>query len=138
MLIALLAVLGVNLIVIVVILGFVLARRLWVKRQPSAFPAAIRVAEGEVKGLGPKWKRGYARWVRDVLVWTKAPFLFRNVLLPTDRMDDERPASPDDVKRLGNRPVVVTLATGGAAVEMATAGEHSALLPGPYREKERR
>jgi hypothetical protein len=73
-----------------------------------------------------------------VLVWTNAPFLFRNVLLPTDRMDDERPASPDDVKRFGNRPVVVTLAAGGAAVEMATTGEHSGLLPGHYREKEQR
>ena len=37
MLIALLALLGVNLIVIVALLGVVLSRRLWVKRQPGAF-----------------------------------------------------------------------------------------------------
>jgi hypothetical protein len=95
----------------------------------------MRVAEGEVDGLARKWRRGYARWVRDVLVWTKAPFLFRNVLLPVDGLDQER-AAPPDLKRLGDRPVVVTLTTGRAAVEIAAAGEHSALLLGPYREKE--
>jgi hypothetical protein len=67
MLIALLAVLGVDLIVIVVFLGVVLSRRRWV-RQPDTFKGAIRVVDGEVSGLGPKWQRGSGRWVRDVLV----------------------------------------------------------------------
>jgi hypothetical protein len=71
MVIALLAVLGVDLIVIVVLLGLVLTRRRWVSHQPGAFKGAIRVVEGEVPGLGHKWKRGYGRWVRDVLVWTR-------------------------------------------------------------------
>lgn len=53
MLIALLAVLGVNLIVIVVVLLAVLSRKRWVKRQPGAFQGAIRVADGEIEGLGP-------------------------------------------------------------------------------------
>jgi hypothetical protein len=39
MLIALLAVLGVDLIVLVVLLAFVLARKRWVKRQPGGCPA---------------------------------------------------------------------------------------------------
>jgi hypothetical protein len=59
MLIALLAVLGVDLIVIVVLLGVILARRRWVGRQSDAFKGAIRIVEGEVPGLGRKWKRGY-------------------------------------------------------------------------------
>ena len=59
MLIALLAVFGVDLIVIVVLLGVILARRRWVGRQPDAFKGAIRIVEGEVPGLGRKWKRGY-------------------------------------------------------------------------------
>jgi hypothetical protein len=78
MVIALLAVLGVDLIVIVVLPGAVVTRRRWVSRQPGAFKGAIRVVEGEVSGLGGKWKRGYGRWVRDVLVWAKAPTLVRN------------------------------------------------------------
>ena len=74
MLIALLALLGVNLIVIVVLLAGVLSRKRWITRQPGAFRGAVRVVDGEVPGLGVKWKRGYGRWVKDILVWTKAPF----------------------------------------------------------------
>jgi hypothetical protein len=54
MVIALLAVLGVDLIVIVAFLGVVLSRRRWVSRQPGAFKGAIRVVDGEVSGLGPQ------------------------------------------------------------------------------------
>ena len=43
MIIALLAVLGVNLIVIVVLLGVMLSCRRWVSHQPDAFKRAIRV-----------------------------------------------------------------------------------------------
>jgi hypothetical protein len=95
MLIALLAVLGVDLIVIVVVLGVVLTRRRWVSHQSGAFKGAIRVVDGEIPGLGPKWRRGYGRWVRDVLVWTKAPLLFQNVLVAVDGLAGEpRAAEP--------------------------------------------
>ena len=47
-LIALLAVLGVDLSVIVAVMAVVLARRRWVSRQTGAFQGAIRVIEGEV------------------------------------------------------------------------------------------
>jgi hypothetical protein len=106
MLIALLAVLGVDLIVIVVLLAFVLSRKRWVTRQPGAFRGAIRVTSGDIHGVRPRWGRGYGRWVRDVLVWTKGPFLFRNELVASDGLDEQRPASPDEVKRLGDHPVV--------------------------------
>jgi hypothetical protein len=130
MLIALLAVLGVNLAVIVVLLAVVLARRRWVKRQPGAFPGAIRVSSGEVDGLGARWKRGYGRWVRDVLIWTKAPFLVRNVPLAAEELKGERRAGPADrLKRLGDEPLVAEFACeGGAMVEIAARPEHSRLL----------
>jgi hypothetical protein len=57
-LIALLAVLGVDLSVIVAVMAVALARKRWVSRQPGAFQGAIRVIEGEVPGLKAKWKRG--------------------------------------------------------------------------------
>jgi hypothetical protein len=125
MVIALLAVLGVDLIVIVVLLGAVLARRRWVSHQPGAFKGAIRVVDGEVSGLGPKWKRGYGRWVRDVLVWTKAPSLFRNELAAVDGLAGAvRGAEPGEVKRLGRQPVIVPLAAeGGARIEVTAAGD---------------
>jgi hypothetical protein len=54
MVIALLAVLGVDLIVIVAFLGVVISRRRWVSREPGAFKGAVRVVDGEVPGLAPK------------------------------------------------------------------------------------
>ena len=63
-----------------------MSRKRWVMKQPGAFRGAIRVAGGEIDGLRPKWGHGYGHWVRDVLVWTKGPFLFRNELGPADRL----------------------------------------------------
>jgi hypothetical protein len=134
MLIALLALLGVNLIVIVVLLAFVLSRKRWVKRQPGSFRGVIRVSSGEVDGLRAKWGRGYGRWVRDVLVWTKAPFFFRNELVAVEGMNEQRAAGPDEVKRLGDHPIVVRLTLGSARVEVAAQNENGALLRGPYGE----
>jgi hypothetical protein len=134
MLIALLAVLGVDLIAIVVLLATVLARKRWVKRQPGAFRGAIRVADGEIDGLGPKWHRGYVHWVRDVLVWTKAPFLFRNEILATDGTGEQRPARPDEVKRLGDHPVVVPITIGNATIEIAAHDEDRELVDGPHHD----
>jgi hypothetical protein len=106
MVIALLAVLGVDLIVIVAFLGVVLSRRRWVSRQPGAFQpgafkGAVRVVDGEVSGLGAKWQRGYGRWVRDVLVWTKKPLLFRNELVAVDGLAG-RPGRPGRVRSSGS------------------------------------
>ena len=131
MLIALLVVLGVDLIYIVAFIGFVVARRRWVKRQPDAFAGAIRVSSGEIEGLGPKWKRGYGRRVRDVLVWTNAPLMLQNELVPVDQLVGERPAHGGEVKRLGNEPVVIELASDGAKIEIAARAEHRALVIGP-------
>src|SRR5215211_3960105 len=125
MIVAFLALLGVDLIVIVALLGVLLTRRRWVSHQPGAFKGAIRVVDGQVSGLGPRWKRGYGRWVRDVLVWTKAPALFRNELVAVDGLAGEaRAAETGEVKRLGDAPVIVPLAAdGGARVEVATPAD---------------
>jgi hypothetical protein len=86
-------VLGVDLIVIVAVLGVVRSPRRWVSRQPGAFKGAIRVVDGEVSGLGPQWRRGYGRWVREVLVWTKAPLMFQNELVAVDGLAGEARAA---------------------------------------------
>lgn len=132
MIIALLAVLGVDLIVLAALAAAVIGRRRWLKRQPGDFQGAIRVSGGEVDGLGPKWKRGHGRWVRDVLVWSKAPLLFRNELVPVDGFAGERTAEPGEVKRLGGSPVVIDLSTSGASVQIAVRKEHRALAVGPF------
>jgi hypothetical protein len=133
MVIALLAVLGVDLIVLVAFAAFVFGRKRWVKRQPGSFRGVIRIACGEVDGLGPKWGLGYGHWVRDILVWTKGPFLFRNELVPTDGLDEQRPARTDEVKRLGDHPCVIRVTADGATIEVAAQAEDTELLLGPYR-----
>jgi hypothetical protein len=136
MLIALLAVLGVNLIAIVSLAGAILGRKRWVKRQSEAFRGVVRVASGEVDGLRPKWNRGYGRWVRDVLVWTKGPFLFRNEIVAAEGLEDQRRADPDEVKRLGDQPSLIGIRIDGATVEVAADGADTELLLGPYRKGE--
>lgn len=131
MVIALLVVLGVDLIVVVAVLAVVVARRRWIKRRPGDFQGAIRVADGDVDGLGARWKRGHGRWVRDVLVWSKAPFMFRNELVPIDRVVGERAAEPGEVRRLGKSPMVVELSSNGATIQLAAKDEDRALAIGP-------
>ena len=121
MLIALLAVLGVDLIVVVALLALVLSRKRWVMRQPGAFRGAIRLTSGEIDGLRPKWGRGYGRWVRDVLVWTKAPLLFRNELIPTDGVDEQHP-----VGLTVSSVSAITL----SSYESGSATQQRRLLPG--------
>jgi hypothetical protein len=136
MLIALLAVLGVNLWVIVALLAVVLTRKRWVSHQPGSFKGAIRVIEGDVPGLRPRWKRGYGRWVRDILVWTKAPLLFRNELVLADGLAGEpRDAKPGEVRRLGKHPAVMQLVVeGGGRIEVAASADGQERAPGPFAE----
>ncbi len=134
MLIALLAVLGVDLAALLALAAFVFTRKCWVKRQPGAFRGAIRVADGAIDGLHPKWRRGYGRWVRDILVWTKGPFLFRNDLVVADDLQEHRPALPGEVKRLGDHPTVIRVVAGRAAIEVAAHDDDAEPLVGPYRE----
>jgi hypothetical protein len=131
MLIALLVLLGVDLIAIVAFVAFVVTRKRWVKRQPGAFHGAIRVSGGEIDGLRPKWSRGYGRWVRDILVWTKGPFLFRNELVTADSLDGQRRAEPNEIKRLGE-PIVARVRAGAATVDLAAQSDDAELLLGPY------
>ena len=58
----------------------------------GASRGVIRVATGEVDGLRPTRSRGPGVWVREVLVWTKAPLLFRSELLSTDGAEEQRSA----------------------------------------------
>ena len=134
MLIALLAVLGVDLVVIVGVAAGLVSRRAWVSHQPGAFKGAIRVTGGEVPGFRPKWKRGSGRWVGEVLVWAKAPMLFRNELVAADGIAAEvRPAAPEDkVKRLGHKPVIVPVRADGARIEVAAPADKRERALGPF------
>jgi hypothetical protein len=132
MLIALLLALGVDLIVIVAFVAVVVGHKRRLLSRPGTFRGAARVVSGEIDGLRPKWNRGAGRWVHGVLIWTRGPLFFRTELLPTDAALEQRPAGPDEVKRLGDHPSVVKLAAGPATLEVAAAGESATLLLGPH------
>jgi hypothetical protein len=68
-----------------------------------------------------------------VLVWTKAPFLLRNELVAADGLEGQRPGRPDEVKHVGDHPVVARVRVGDAMVEIAASGEDGQLLLGPYK-----
>ena len=132
MLIALLVVLGVDLVVIVAFVAAVLARKRWVRHQAGVFRGAIRVVDGQIDGLKASWSRGYGRWVHDVLVWSKAPFLFRTRLIAADELTEERAADPGAFLRLGDRPAMVRVVSGENTVEVAADGDHVDRLQGPF------
>ncbi|MGH9214544.1 MAG: hypothetical protein ACRD2C_28340 [Acidimicrobiales bacterium] len=132
MLIALLAVLGVDLIVVIAFAGLVVGRRRWLKRQPGEFAGAVRVSSGAVHGLSPKWRRGSGRWVRDVFVWSKGPFMYRTVLIPVDGLAGERQAQAGEVKRLGDTPVVDRFTSGDATIDVAAKAEDRTLVTAAF------
>jgi len=129
MLIALLVVLGVNLIVIFALAVLVVGHNRWLKRQLGEFAGAIRLSSGEVHGLGAKWKRGSGRWVRDVLVWNGAPMKLRSIAIGVDEIGGERTADVGEIKRLGEHPVVAELISGDAVINVAgDAKDHDRLM----------
>ena len=132
MLIALLIAIGVNLVVIVTFASLVVGRRRWLRRQTGAFTGAVRVVEGDVEGFDPTWKRGSGRWVRDVLVWSRAPFMYWNDLLPVDGITARRRAGTGEIKRLGDEPSVIVLGSGDARLEVATPAGSENLAMGPF------
>lgn len=82
MVIALLAVLGVTLIVIVAATVTALGGRRWVSRQDGAFRGIAWIIDGELASLSTRSKRGNGRWVHHVLVWTPAPFFLTERMMP--------------------------------------------------------
>jgi len=128
MLIALLVILGVDLLVVAGLVAAMLVRRRWLGRH-GAFKCRIRLVEGTVEGAGKKWRRGQARWVRDILVFSRAPLLLASWLLPVDSVDSgPRPATGGEGKGLGGGVAVGRLATAEGAIEFAVP-DPSDLVP---------
>jgi hypothetical protein len=96
-----------------VVMAAVVLRRRSVRSGPGAFKARIRVSEGAIEGLSRKWRDGYGRWVRDVLVWNSAPFLFETRLIPVEGVDTSgiHGATRADARHLGKDPVLLPFVT---------------------------
>jgi hypothetical protein len=81
-------------------------------------------------GTGTEW----GSWVREILVWTKAPFLFRNEPVVADAVvGAARAAKPGEVSRLGKHAAIVVLAVGGGArIEVAASADGCERACGPF------
>lgn len=127
MVVALLAILGVDLIVIVAVGGLVLSERRGVARHKARSPERSGSRTDSSTAAEKSGGRGYGRWVCDLLIGTHGPLLLRHRVMAAD-VDREQTVSPEGVKRLGDDPLATTLRIGGATVEVATRREHRELL----------
>jgi hypothetical protein len=130
MLIALLAIIGVDLIVSVVFAIVVSGCRWWVRHHAGAFAGPALVADGDLAEFGTRRRRGDGRWVRDVLVWTPVPRCLRNAIVAVDGVDRVR-AAPGKVHRMGADPLVITVITGAARLAMTVNGSDAVLVTAP-------
>jgi hypothetical protein len=64
--------------------------------------------------------------VRDVLVWSKAPLMLSNEIIPIDHLAHEQHAHGGDVKRLGDKPAVIEFTSDTATIQIAAKPEHEA------------
>jgi hypothetical protein len=124
----------VDLATVIVLTVAYMRRRRCITGRRGAFKGKLRVVEGELPGLSASWKTGYGHWVRDVLVWDTAPFLWRTKAIPVDGTDVSciRGAN-GSVSRLGRHPIVTPLLSDHhSRLELATSEEDRDLVLGPF------
>ena len=131
---ALVIVLLVDLAAVIVLAAAYMRRRHCVTSRRGAFKGKLRVVEGEVPGLSSRWRTGYGHWVRDVLVWDTAPFLWRTRVIPVDGTEVSGiHGANGSVSRLGRRPIVTPLLSDHRSrLELATSDEDRDLVLGPF------
>ena len=131
---ALVVLLLVDLAAILVVLTAWLRRRHCITGRRGSFKGKLRVVEGEVGGLSGKWSTGYGHWVRDVLVWDAAPFVWRTKVIGVDGTDVSCiHGANGSVSHLGKRPIVTPLlADRRTRLELATSEEDRDLVLGPF------
>lgn len=124
----------IDLAALVALTASYMRRRQYVTGRRGAFKGKLRVVEGEVPGLSSSWKAGYGRWVRDVLVWDTAPFLWRTRLIPVDGTDVSGiHGANGSVSRLGRHPMVTPLLSDHhSRLELATSEEDRDVVLGPF------
>jgi len=131
---ALVIVLLIDLAAVIALTAAYIRRRRCVTGRRGAFKGKLRVVEGEVPGLSSRWNTGYGHWVRDVLVWDMAPFLWRTKLIPVAGTDVSGiHGANGSVSRLGRRPIVTPLLSDHRSrLELATSEEDRDIVLGPF------
>jgi hypothetical protein len=129
---ALLYALGVPLWLVIGGLLFALRAQSQAKKAPGVFPCKLRLVSGAHPGLKETWRLfpSYGRWVHDVLIVHSGLSLVLTEALPVvAQVGATSPADPQQVKRLGQHPVVVAVRLdNGAVVELAAGEDRDKLL----------
>ncbi len=133
---AILALLGVPIWLVVGGLAAALWNRSRVKNQDGVFPIKMRRLSGVEPGEGDKWPpvSSYALWVHDVLLVHKGLGLMQ--MMPLGVAGAEGPiesADPEEVKRLGENPVLLQFRLDDESVlQLAAPGDALVLAQGPF------
>jgi len=111
-----LAALGIGVWMVAGALSATLWSRREFKRAPDVFAAKLRLVSGEVAGLKASWPRrpSFARWVHDLLVIHRGLALVRSDALGVGQATGSLVAGdPEEIRRLGKEPVLLTLILDG-------------------------
>lgn len=106
------------------------------KQAPGVFRCKVRLVAGTAGSLKTNWGRApaYGRWVHDVLLLNQGLALVRVMALPVlGVVTGPDKANPDEVKRLGPAPRVLSLRVDGdATIELAAGEPDQVSMLGPF------
>jgi hypothetical protein len=106
------------------------------KQAPGVFRCKVRLVDGTAGSLKTNWGRApaYGRWAHDVLLVSQGLALVRVMALPVlGVVTGPDKANPDEVKRLGPAPKVLTLRVDGdATIELAAGDPDELSMLGPF------
>jgi hypothetical protein len=136
MLWATLALLGVPMWLVVGGLAVMFWSRSKFKKQDGVFATKMRLESGSAPGVGEKWPpmSSFALWVHDVLMVHKGLGLMNTSPLGVAGSEGSaKDVDPEEVKRLGENPVILRFRLdNGAVLQMAVPGDALELAQGPF------
>jgi hypothetical protein len=136
MLVAIGALLGIPLWILIGWLAAGLWHRHETNQLPGIFKTKIRVVSGNYRHTGAKFPliAGRAIWAHDVLILEEGLLIPRTLHFKIEEgVRPAQPADPELVKGLGDSPVTVLYQVDeGAVIEVAAQGEDAARAQGPF------
>lgn len=136
MLVAIGALLGVPLWILLGWLAGGLWHRYEINKLPDLFKTKVRVVSGTYRHTGNDYPRmvGHAVMAHDILILEKGLLIPRALHFKiADSVEPPQPADPDKVKRLGDAPVTMQFRLDeGVVIEVAVPSEDLELAWGPF------
>jgi hypothetical protein len=136
MLVAIGALLGIPLWILIGWLAAGLWHRHVIKQLPGRFNTKVRMVSGTYRHTGYNFPRmtGNAIWAHDVLILEKGLLIPRTLHFEiADAVQTAHPADPEQVKGLGESPITMQFKLdNGAVIEVAARNEESEWAQEPF------